>query len=199
MNPGRLDSDDLTERKPTTEVRGPGKNMKVVTGIGLGDEYGVSATLISETARKSKYRHFWNAFVALPIGLGALVSTLTFDGITASMTHSAFLSAGRRYPFIVGGIIGFFGILIRLKVRETPSFEEPKQKKEVEKIPAINAFRHHWKAMVVMVMAFMSINTIPRVEIPIRLHALRSGQKTSQILHQQGCSVKRFTAIWCSS
>ena len=35
-------------------------------------------------------------------------------------------------------------------------------------------------------------------EIPIGLHALRSGQKTSQILHQQGYSVKRFTAIWCS-
>ncbi len=140
--------------------------MRVVTGIGLGGEYGGSATLISETARKSKYRYFWNAFVALPIGLGALVSTLTFDGITASMTHSVFLSVGWRYPFIIGGIIGFFGILIRLKVRETPSFEELKQKKEIEKSPAINAFRYHWKAMAVMILAFMSINTIPMVEVP---------------------------------
>lgn len=140
--------------------------MRVVTGIGLGGEYGGSATLISETARKSKYRYFWNAFVALPIGLGALVSTLTFDGITATMTHAAFLNIGWRYPFIIGGIIGFFGILIRLRVRETPSFEELAKKKQIEKAPALNAFRKHWKGMVIMILAFMSINTIPMVEVP---------------------------------
>ncbi|MCW2885256.1 MAG: ral substrate transporter [Streptosporangiaceae bacterium] len=96
---------------------------RLVQGFSTGGEYGSAMTFIAEHApdRRRGYLTSWLEFGTLAgIVLGASLVT----ALTAALSHRELISWGWRIPFLVTGPLGLAGLYLRLKVAETPAFEQ---------------------------------------------------------------------------
>lgn len=100
---------------------------RLVQGFSTGGEYGSAMTFIAEHSPDRRRGHLtsWLEFGTLAgIVLGALLVT----ALTAALSHRDLISWGWRIPFLVTAPLGFAGLYLRLKVAETPAFEQLDQR-----------------------------------------------------------------------
>jgi MFS family permease len=101
-------------------------------GVGLGGEWGGAVLLAIENAPPHK-RAWYGMFPQLGAPIGLLLSGGTFLFLTDSMSSEAFMDYGWRIPFIASSLLVIVGFYIRLKISETPAFENSKEEqKEVK-------------------------------------------------------------------
>ncbi|WP_370566950.1 MFS transporter [Flavobacterium sp. PL002] len=103
-------------------------------GVGLGGEWGGAVLLAIENAPPNK-RAWYGMFPQLGAPIGLLLSGGTFLILTDTMSPQDFLDYGWRIPFISSSLLVVLGFYIRLKITETPAFENVKKEKEEVKIP----------------------------------------------------------------
>lgn len=112
--------------------------LRILQGISLGGEYGGAITYVLEHAA-GRNRAFYAGFVAAtpPLGLG--LSSLTLVTAAKLLPPQDFQTYGWRMPFLVSIVLTILGLVLRLKLTETPLFEKIKSEKAVAKIPLIEA------------------------------------------------------------
>ena len=103
-------------------------------GVGLGGEWGGAVLLAIENAPPHK-RAWYGMFPQLGAPIGLLLSGGTFLILTDSMTSEAFMDYGWRIPFIASSLLVIVGFYIRLKISETPAFENSKEEQKEVRIP----------------------------------------------------------------
>ena len=103
-------------------------------GVGLGGEWGGAVLLAIENAPPHK-RAWYGMFPQLGAPIGLLLSGGTFLILTDSMSSEAFMDYGWRIPFIASSLLVIVGFYIRLKISETPAFENSKEEQKEVKIP----------------------------------------------------------------
>jgi metabolite-proton symporter len=115
--------------------------LRLGQGLGVGGEWGGSVLLAMEYGHKSR-RGFWASWPQMGVPVGLILSTLAVS-ITSATTGSAFLTWGWRLPFFVSALLIVIGLYIRVRVMETPLFEQVKEQKREAKAPILEAFRHN--------------------------------------------------------
>lgn len=103
-------------------------------GVGLGGEWGGAVLLAIENAPPNK-RAWYGMFPQLGAPIGLLLSGGTFLLLTDSMSTEDFMDYGWRIPFIASSLLVIVGFYIRLKITETPAFENSKVEQQEVKIP----------------------------------------------------------------
>lgn len=103
-------------------------------GVGLGGEWGGAVLLAIENAPPNK-RAWYGMFPQLGAPIGLLLSGGTFLMLTDSMSSEDFMDYGWRIPFIASSLLVIVGFYIRLKISETPAFENSKEEQKEVKIP----------------------------------------------------------------
>lgn len=118
--------------------------FRILQGISLGGEYGGAITYVTEYAPPGR-RAFYAGFVSAtpPLGLG--LSSLTVVASSAFLSQQAFNAWGWRVPFLLALILTILGAYLRLKLAETPLFNNLKERGAVAKIPIAEVFAKHWK------------------------------------------------------
>lgn len=95
---------------------------RVLQGVSMGGEYGVSAVYLSEMASR-KNRGFWSGiFYSTLIG-GQLLAMGVLLTLTAVLTPEAMQAWGWRIAFFVGGGLAVAVFWLRRGMDETPSFQ----------------------------------------------------------------------------
>ncbi|MGW4020975.1 MFS transporter [Streptomyces sp. NPDC005009] len=120
--------------------------LRVVQGLGLGGEWGGAALMAVEHAPKGK-RGLYAAAPQLGSPAGYFAATLTFLLMSSVLGDDAFDSWGWRIPFLLSFALVAVGLVIRLKVAESPAFAKVTARKETVKAPLVEAFRRHPKEM----------------------------------------------------
>lgn len=96
---------------------------RMVQGFSAGGEYGGTATFIAEYS-PDRHRGFMGSWLEFgTLGgyiLGAAIVTL----ISSTMNEQMLLEWGWRLPFFFAGPLGMIGLYMRLKLEETPAFQE---------------------------------------------------------------------------
>ncbi|MFK4154612.1 MFS transporter [Streptomyces fungicidicus] len=115
--------------------------IRMIQGIGLGGEWGGSVLIASEHAPKGK-SILYGAFAQQGSPVGNTLSTLSFLAIS-QLPDEDFVSWGWRVPFIASAALVFVGLLVRMKVEESPAMAGIIEKKEVVKVPVLEIFRKH--------------------------------------------------------
>ena len=64
------------------------------------------------------------SFLVWSVVVGFFLGSLTVTGLAAVLSESAMDSYGWRIPFLIAGILGGVGLYIRLRLDDTPEFEE---------------------------------------------------------------------------
>lgn len=103
-------------------------------GVGLGGEWGGAVLLAIENAPPNK-RAWYGMFPQLGAPIGLLLSGGTFLLLTDSMSSEDFMDYGWRIPFIASSLLVIVGFYIRLKITETPAFENSKEEQQEVKVP----------------------------------------------------------------
>ncbi|WP_205945739.1 MFS transporter [Pedobacter frigiditerrae] len=120
---------------------------RLLQGLSVGGEYGVSATYLSEMATKSR-RGFYSSFqyVTLIGGqLFALAVQLALQKLF--LTEAQMLDWGWRIPFVIGAILSLVALYLRKNLEETQAFENQKNHTS-DKKGTIKALLKHPKAVI---------------------------------------------------
>ncbi|MFE2054354.1 MFS transporter [Streptomyces sp. NPDC056465] len=115
--------------------------IRMIQGIGLGGEWGGSVLIASEHAPKGK-SVLYAAFAQQGSPVGNTLSTVSFLAIS-QLPDDAFVSWGWRVPFLASAALVMVGLLVRLKVAESPAMAKLIEKKEVVKLPLTEVLRSH--------------------------------------------------------
>ena len=111
-------------------------------GVGLGGEWGGAVLLAIENAPPGK-RAWYGMFPQLGAPVGLLLSGGTFLLLSDTLTNEQFFDYGWRIPFIGSAALVLVGFYIRLKITETPSFENAIAEKEPIKIPLLTLIKSY--------------------------------------------------------
>jgi MFS transporter, MHS family, shikimate and dehydroshikimate transport protein len=86
-------------------------------------------------------RGFFGSWPQVGVPAGMLTANLALLIMSGSMSEEAFLSWGWRVPFLASIALVVVGIVIRLKVHESPVFEAAKAAGKIERMPVLAVLR----------------------------------------------------------
>ena len=116
-------------------------------GIGLGGEWGGAVLLATENAPPGK-RAWYGMFPQLGAPIGFLFSGSTFLALSQFLTDEQFFNFGWRIPFLASAVLVALGLYVRLTITETPIFAAAVSRQARVKIPLVEVFRHHSRALI---------------------------------------------------
>ncbi|MFJ5957450.1 MFS transporter [Paenarthrobacter sp. NPDC092416] len=121
--------------------------LRLAQGIGVGGEWGGAVLLSSEFGDPNK-RGFWSSAAQIGPPAGNLMANGVLAILAASLSNEAFLSWGWRVAFLASALLVVFGLLIRLKLEETPVFKAIQAHGDRPKAPIKEVFTTQPKALV---------------------------------------------------
>jgi MFS family permease len=121
--------------------------LRLAQGIGVGGEWGGAVLLSSEFGDPTK-RGFWSSAAQIGPPAGNLMANGVLAILAASLSNEAFLSWGWRVAFLSSALLVVFGLLIRLKLEETPVFKAIAAHGDRPKAPITEVFRKEPRALV---------------------------------------------------
>jgi MHS family shikimate/dehydroshikimate transporter-like MFS transporter len=116
--------------------------LRFAQGLGVGGEWGGAVLMSVEHAPKGK-RGLFGAWPQMGVPAGLLLSTLVFLGLQSATTEEQFLAWGWRVPFLVSIVLVGVGLFIRLKVMESPVFQQVKDSGTEASKPIIDVIKTH--------------------------------------------------------
>jgi MFS family permease len=115
--------------------------IRVLQGLALGGEYGGAAIYVAEHVPDNR-RGFWTSFIQITATLGLFFSLITVLLLQFYMTPANFQSYGWRIPFLASAVLVMISLYIRLKMKESPIFEQIKSTGMSSAQPLKDAFTH---------------------------------------------------------
>jgi MFS family permease len=114
-------------------------SLRLLQGLALGGEYGGAATYVAEHAPDNK-RGLYTSFIQTTATLGLFLSLLVILGCRLGLGTETFESWGWRIPFLVSSVLLGVSVWIRLKLNESPLFQQMKAEGKASKAPITESF-----------------------------------------------------------
>ncbi|MFE2943524.1 MFS transporter [Streptomyces sp. NPDC059255] len=109
--------------------------LRLIQGIGFGAEWG-GAILMTYEHAPLRRKGLYSAIPQAGVPLGLLLANVAFLIAAQFDSHLAW-----RIPFILSALLIGVGMIIRLKISESPEFEELQRSGEVAKSPVLEVLR----------------------------------------------------------
>lgn len=141
--------------------------LKMVQGFSTGGEYAGATTYVSEFS-PDKRRGFWSSWldVGSYVGFAAGASAVAITtAITTSISgEDAMVEYGWRIPFLLAVPLGIVAIYFRLRIPETPAFEqtgavETDADDPMARQGLLGIVRHHWRPLLIGIALVSATNT----------------------------------------
>ncbi len=133
--------------------------FRLVQGFALGGEWAGAAALATEHADEGK-RGFYGGWVQLGSSAGSVLATATVLLLSALLDEGSFLSWGWRVPFLLSAVLVVVGMFIRLKVEETPVFQQMKREGRRGRMPLAAVVQRQWRTVLLVVGMHLANTTI---------------------------------------
>jgi metabolite-proton symporter len=117
--------------------------LRVVQGFGVGGQWGGAVLMTVEHAPAGQ-RGFYGSWPQIGVPAGLLTSTIVFR-VFSQLPESQFMSWGWRLPFLFSIVLVLVGLLIRMKILETPVFAKVKESKSASRQPVIEVLQKYPK------------------------------------------------------
>ncbi len=121
--------------------------LRILQGLGAGAEQAGATTLISEVAPRRR-RGFFASLPFVGIQAGTLLGAGTF-ALIALADREVLLGWLWRVPFLASIVLIFVAIFLRLRLKETPVYQELEKHKAVVKNPVSQIWRHSKKNVLI--------------------------------------------------
>jgi len=115
--------------------------LRMAQGFGVGGEWG-GAVLMAVEHSPAERRGFYGSWPQLGVPAGLLLATGVF-ALVARLPEQSFLDWGWRIPFLLSIVLVAVGLLIRLRLLETPSFRRLQERGAVARQPLLELIARH--------------------------------------------------------
>jgi len=132
--------------------------LRVIQGLAVGGEWG-GAMLIALEHAPDQRRGFAASFANMGGPAGAVMATVVMSVFTL-LPDDQFLAWGWRIPFLLSAVLVFIGLVIRMKVQESPIFQKLEDKAEERKVPLLEVVSKYPKNLILGTIAGMSSYTV---------------------------------------
>ncbi len=123
--------------------------MRFLQGVAVGGEWGGAVLMAVEHAPDGK-KGFFGSLPQAGVAPGLILSSLAM-GAVAALPEEDMLSWGWRIPFLASVVLLLVGWFIRVKVAESPDFEQMQHKGDKVEVPAMTVLRRYPKEVLVVV------------------------------------------------
>jgi MHS family shikimate/dehydroshikimate transporter-like MFS transporter len=130
--------------------------LRFLQGFAVGGEWG-GATLMAVEYAPPGRRGFFGSWPGMGIPAGLVVATAIFTA-SSSLPPEQFLSWGWRVPFLVSIVLVAVGLFVRLKILETPAFQQMQESGGSSELPVLDVFRYYWRSLLLTMGAFFLLN-----------------------------------------
>lgn len=132
--------------------------IRVLQGLALGGEYGGAAVYVAEHVPDSQ-RGFYTSFIQITATLGLFVSLAVILSVQNLMPADVFAGkagsfGGWRVPFIISIFLVGISLYIRMRMKESPIFEQVKSSGMTSVNPLVEAFTNWDNLKVVLISLF---------------------------------------------
>ncbi|MDQ1622119.1 MAG: hypothetical protein QOH19_537 [Actinomycetota bacterium] len=157
--------------------------LRLAQGIGVGGEWG-GAVLLSAEFGDAKQRGFWSSAAQIGPPAGNLMANGVLALLAVTLSNEAFLSWGWRVAFLASALLVVFGLLIRLKLEETPVFKAIQAHGEQPKAPIKEVFTKEPRALVAAALARVAPDVLySLLTVFVAVYSTRElGMTTSNVL-----------------
>jgi MFS family permease len=114
--------------------------LRVLQGLAVGGEWGGAVLLAVENAPPGK-RARYGSVPQIGLGLGLALGTGAFALLGEMLDEQAFLAVGWRVAFVLSVVLVAIGLLVRLRIMETPEFRRLRESGATAKVPVVQVFR----------------------------------------------------------
>src|SRR5688572_13746666 len=121
--------------------------LRVAQGFGVGGEWGGAVLMAVEHAPPGR-RGFYGSWPQIGVPAGLLLSTLIFTPFSR-LPQESFLSWGWRIPFLLSVVLVVVGLVIRVRILETPAFSRIKEERREARQPILDVLRHYPREVLV--------------------------------------------------
>ena len=118
--------------------------LRILQGIGIGGEWG-GAVLMSVEHAPEGHKGYYGSYPQIGVPAGLMLAS----GVVALLSqlgNEAFLQWGWRVAFLLSAALVVVGLVIRLKLLETPDFEAVRQRGTAP-APFLEALREHPRSL----------------------------------------------------
>src|SRR5437660_1326426 len=131
--------------------------LRFAQGFAVGGEWGGAVLMATEHSPTAR-RGFFGSWPQMGVPVGLLLSSLLFSLTATTFSSAQFLAIGWRIPFLVSIIMVVIGLFIRLRITETPHFEEVKERKAIVRVPLLQVLRKDFKNVLLAAGIFFVAN-----------------------------------------
>ena len=136
---------------PGYDVLGPASVVllcvcRALQGIGLAGEWSGAALVATENAPANK-RALYGSFPNLGAPIGFFCAYGVNLLLDTALSTDQMLAFGWRIPFLLSIFLVVVGLIVRLRMTETPVFQKAAAENRTSKAPLLE-LRHHWKRVV---------------------------------------------------
>jgi Sugar phosphate permease len=122
--------------------------MRFLDGVALGGEWGGSFSLTSEYINPNR-RGLYSGILQSTVSIASLLISALILLLTYILGSTGFEEIGWRILFGIGFVIAVLGVIVRLRVEDSPVFRELRSRGQVVKSPVIEVLRRHWRLILI--------------------------------------------------
>ncbi len=132
--------------------------LRFVQGFALGGEWGGAVLIVVEHA-PAEHRGLYASIPQIGLAAGLSLATLAYLGLN-QLSDEAFSSWGWRLPFLASAVLVLIGLVIRLKISETPAFKEMQAEGREARVPIVETLRTHSLHVVLAALSFAVVGAV---------------------------------------
>ncbi|MGV9253868.1 MFS transporter [Streptomyces sp. NPDC003697] len=127
---------------------------RMVQGFSTGGEYGGATTFVAEYS-PDRRRGFLSSWLDFGTFVGYALGSALVTLLNVVLTESQMLDWGWRVPFLIAGPLGVIGLYMRLKLEESPAFQQQldEHERSLAQKSASSEFKvivkEHWRPLLV--------------------------------------------------
>jgi MFS transporter, MHS family, shikimate and dehydroshikimate transport protein len=131
--------------------------LRAIQGFSVGGEWAGGSLMTIEHAPEDR-RGFYGSWPQVGPSAGSLLATGAF-ALFNTLPEDQFNAWGWRVPFLLSAVVVIVGLVIRLRLGESPVFAEAKVEDTQTDRPFVTAFRDHRRQIFLIMGMRLAINT----------------------------------------
>ena len=129
--------------------------MRLIQGLALGGEYGGAATYVAEHAPEGK-RGLYTSWIQITATFGLALSLAVIILVRTKLGEDAFKDWAWRIPFLVSALLLMVSLWIRVRLNESPVFQQMVAEGKTSKAPLTESFAR-WPNLKLVILALLGM------------------------------------------
>lgn len=132
---------------------------RMMQGFSTGGENAGAASFLVEYA-PARRRGFVTSLQMSSLMLALLAGSALVAVLRTTMGDVAFEDWGWRLPFLIGAGLSLIGLYLRMRLEDTPAFQEMKSSETVARVPLATTLVDHWREVLVCMGFYTSSSVV---------------------------------------